>query len=171
MTPSSSLSFVIIHCDVVPRVNYSYLKGPMRVVSHNSEGIDVLRDIITQAVADYHVSRLRPFLYDERTLLPLQVAVTDSLDEFVAEAVVARRGGVHRPRTLLSFKIRWAGYGPDDDTWESWDNCRDSFAVQNFLSTHRNATVRRFAKKGYEPSLKSMEHNSDSSDSDSDNER
>ena len=81
-----------------------YLKGPMRVLSHNEEGIYVLRDLVTQAVADYHVSRLRPFLYDERTLLPLQAAVTDSLDEFIPESVQGMKGH-SRERNLSPLKL------------------------------------------------------------------
>ena len=123
-----------------------FLKGPMLVKSHSEDGEYVLQDIVTQKVFDYHVSRLRPFRYDERTMTPLQVAVTDTLDEFVAESVIQMRGDTRKQRKNLSFKIRWAGYGPDDDTWEPWEYCRDSMAVQRFLREHANARVRRLAK-------------------------
>ena len=55
----------------------------MRVLHRNdANGMYVLQNLVTQRPADYHVTKLRPFLYDERTLTPLQVAVTDSLDLF-----------------------------------------------------------------------------------------
>jgi hypothetical protein len=123
-----------------------FLKGPMRVLHHNPEGIYALQDLVTERVHDYHVSLLRPFLYDERTCTPLQAAVADSLDEFVAEMVVGMRGNTRGKRTDLSFKIRWAGYGEADDTWEPWDHCKDSFAVQAFLRAHTEARIRRLAK-------------------------
>jgi DNA (cytosine-5)-methyltransferase 1 len=55
-------------------------------------------------------------------------------------------GDVKRSRKLLKFKIRWAGYGPDDDTWEPWDNCKNSSVVQDFLRRHPDRNVRRLAK-------------------------
>ena len=123
-----------------------FLKGPLQVKNHNAEDMYALQDLVSQEIKTYHVSRLRPFLYDERTLTPLQAAVTDSLDEFVAERVIRMRGNTRRSRRELEFQIRWAGYGPADDTWEPWDACRDSYAVQNYLRAHADARVRRLAK-------------------------
>jgi hypothetical protein len=123
-----------------------FLKGPMLVKFHTSEGNYVLQDLVSQEVRDYHVSRLRTFLYDERTLTPMQVAVTDTLDEFVAERVIDMRGDSRNSRTNLSFLIRWAGYGPADDTWEPWSMCKDSVAVQNHLRDHKLPRIRRLAK-------------------------
>ena len=92
---------------------------------------------------------LRPFLYDERTLTPLQVATADTLDEFIVEKVLSMEGDPHKPRKFLRFRIRWAGYGPDDDTWEPWENVKDSDAVQLFLIQQSNKRVRRMVQKGY----------------------
>ena len=123
-----------------------FLKGPMLVKHHNKEGIYALQDLVTEKIYDYHMSQLRPFRYDERTCNPLQVAVTDSLDEFVAESVIKMRGNTRDRRTDLSFLIHWAGYGESDDTWEPWEHCKDSFAVQKFLRAHSEPRVRRLAK-------------------------
>ena len=123
-----------------------FLKGPMLVKNHTEEGNYVLQDLVSQEVRDYHVSKLRAFLYDERTLTPLQIAVTDTLDEFVAEQVIDMRGDSRTSRKDLSFLIRWAGYGPSDDTWEPWSMCKDSTAVQNHLREHKLPRIRRLAK-------------------------
>ena len=114
--------------------------------NHNAEDMYAVQDLVSQEIKTYHVSRLRQFRYDERTLTPLQAAVTDSLDEFVAEQVIRMRGDTRRSRRELEFLIRWAGYGAADDTWEPWDACRDSHAVQNFLRAHPQVRVRRLAK-------------------------
>jgi hypothetical protein len=123
-----------------------FLKGPLLVKHHNSEGIYVLQDLITEQVLDYHMSLLRPFLYDERTCTPLQAAVADSLDEFVVESVIRMRGDTRKSRKDLCFLVRWAGFGEADDTWEPWECCKDSHAVQKFLRAHSEARVRRLAK-------------------------
>ena len=124
-----------------------FLKGPLLVKQHNPKtGIYVLQDLVTGNCKDYHVSNLREFLYDERTLTPMQAALTDTLDEFVAEKVIRMKGDTRGSRANLSFRIRWAGYGEADDTWEEWKNCRDSFAVQTFLREHKDKRVRKLAK-------------------------
>jgi hypothetical protein len=146
-----------------------FLKGPMLVKHHNKEGIYALQNLVTEQVFDYHMSQLRPFLYDERTATPLQVAVTDSLDEFVAESVIRMRGDTRSSRKDLSFLIRWAGYGESDDTWEPWEYCKDSHAVQKFLRAHSEARVRRLAKP-VEAVNKQVSHDANESDI-SDDER
>ena len=123
-----------------------FLKGPMLVKGRNKEGIYVLQDLVTQEVHDYHMTQLRPFLFDERTGTPLAAAVSDTLDEFVAEKVIKMRGDTRKKRTDLVFLIRWAGYGEADDTWEPWDHCKDSHAVQVFLREHAEKRVQRLAK-------------------------
>ena len=124
-----------------------FLKGPMLVKEHDGlTGDYVLQDLVTAQRLDYHVSRLRPFLYDERTCTPLQAAVTDTLDEFVAERVLRMRGNSRKTRKDLSFRIRWAGSAEADDTWEPWEYCKDSHAVQTFLRAHPEARIRRLAK-------------------------
>jgi hypothetical protein len=106
----------------------------------------VLQDIVTGNCLDYHVDKLRPFLFDERTQTPLQVALTDTLDEFVVEKVISMTGNTRQSRKHLQFRIRWSGYGEADDTIESWDNVKDSFAVQAFLRAHPEKRIQRLAK-------------------------
>ena len=48
-----------------------FLRGPMRVIGWNNENIYHLQNLVTQTVSDYHVSKLRPFLHDERTKTPI----------------------------------------------------------------------------------------------------
>ena len=127
-----------------------FLKGPLRILkrSPSKKDIYVLQDLVTQATSDYHISKIQPFLYDPDSLTtPTKVATTDTLDEFIVEKVIKMKGSSHRPRKELMFLLRWAGYGPEDDTWERWDNCKDSEAVQQFLRTHKDKRIQRLAKK------------------------
>ena len=129
-----------------------FLRGPMRVIGWNNENIYHLQNLVTQTVSDYHVSKLRPFLYDERTKTPIQAALTDTLDEFVVEKVLDMQGDPHKmPRKNLQFKVRWAGYGPQDDTWEPWDFVKDNDQLQLFLYNHHNKHARKLCKKDYIP--------------------
>ena len=61
------------------------------------------------------------------------------------------RGDIRKSKTQLQFKIRWAGYGPEDDTWEPWECCRDNEQVRLFLFNHPNPRVKRLLPKDYLP--------------------
>jgi len=126
-----------------------FLKGPMRVLMPTKLGNYKLQELNSLETREYHVAHMRPFIHDERCIDPLKVAVADSLDEFVVERVIDMRGDVSK-RSTLEFKIRWAGYNATDDTWESWKDCRDAIAVQNFLVSHPDKKVQRLAKKEFQ---------------------
>ena len=128
-----------------------FLRGPLLVKSHSTQGMYILQDLVTQKLSEYHMSRLRPFEYDAKTLTPLQVAVTDSADEFIVQECLSMRGDTRGKRTQLEFKIRWAGYGPEDDTWEPWEFVRDCDAVQLYLYSHPNPRIRKLAKSSFIP--------------------
>jgi hypothetical protein len=128
-----------------------YLKGPMLVEKKLTEGMYTLRDLITMRCKDFHVSKMRTFLYDERTLLPAQVAATDSFDEFVIEKVLDIKGNPRGRKDQIFFKVRWAGYSEEDDTWVSWKDGRTATAVQLFLRDHSNPRVRKLGMKDFDP--------------------
>jgi hypothetical protein len=128
-----------------------YLKGPLLVVKKNAEDMYTLRDLITMSSVDYHVSVIRPFLYDERTLLPQQVAARDAFDLFVVEKVLSMRGNPRGPKSGIAFKCRWAGYTEADDSWVSWKDGRSTTAIQLWLHGHENERVRRLCIKGFDP--------------------
>ena len=122
-----------------------YWAGPLLVKHHNSEGNYVLQDLITAKLSDYHMSRIKEFLYDERTLTPLQAAVADSLDEFLVERVVEMHGDARNKKADLTFTLQWAG--TLEESTESWENCHDNDVVQTFLRNHPLKRVQRLAKK------------------------
>jgi hypothetical protein len=128
-----------------------YLYGPLLVVNKLPEGMYVLRDLITMRLKDYHESKIQPFLYDERTTVPAQVAATDSFDEFVIEKVIKMRGNPRAKKSELSFLVRWAGYTEADDTWVSWKDGRSNTAVQTFLYNHPVARMRKLCTEGFDP--------------------
>jgi transposase InsO family protein len=141
------------------------LKGPLLVVKKLSESTYTLRDLITMRLKNYHVSKMRPFLYDERTAQPMQVAAADSFDEFIVEEVLDWNGDPRKGKKTMSFKVRWAGYGPEDDTWVTWQDGKNCTAIQTYLFHHPNRRLRAMCKKGFDPeSLDDgldVEHDSD----------
>ena len=134
-------------CKVLP-----FLKGPLKVVHKKENDHYALLNLVTQSVTDYHSSRLRPFLYDERTLTPLQVACTDSFQEFIVGSVVSFKGKASGSIKNLQFKVRWAGYDdPREDTWEPYSFLRDTDALQDFLWSHPSKAIKKKARMGYIP--------------------
>jgi hypothetical protein len=99
----------------------------------------------------FHESKMRPFRYDERTLQPIQVAATDSFDEFVVEKVLAMRGNPRGSRSQIQFLVKWAGYEESENSWVDWADGRDSTAIQLFLYNHDNPRIRRLGKPGFDP--------------------
>jgi len=125
-----------------------FRKGPLQVVRQESKGTYVLQDIVTLNEVKYHESKLKPYLHDDRSgISPLAAAAADERDEFIVEEILDMDGDVKGRRTDLKFKIRWAGYGPEADTWEPWHNVRDNNIFQDYLKSHTSKVVRSLAKR------------------------
>jgi len=146
-----------------------FLRGPLLVKSRNDKsGVYVLQDLVSQRLYEYHVSALRHYKYDPQTQkTPLEIAVTDLPDEFIVQECLGIRGNLHGNRSNLEFHIRWAGYGPEDDTWEPWECVRDNDAVLTFVYNHPNKRVRRLVPKDFIPP-EARGHDEISSDSEND---
>jgi hypothetical protein len=104
-------------------------------------------------------------LYDERTKTPIQTALTDTFDEFVVEKILDMRGNPRGPKKLLEFKVRWAGYEPQDDTWEPWEYVKNNDQLQSYLFTHKDKRLQKWVNKDYIPPH--MRQDNESSDEDS----
>lgn len=142
-----------------------FLRGPLIVKSHDAEGMYTLQDLVTQRLSAYHVKALRTFEFDPTTLNPLEVAVTDTVDEFIVQECLGVKGDLKGKKVNLKFKVRWAGYGPEDDTWEPWEFVRDNDAVQQFIYEHPSKAVRKLGKKSYVPPYQREPEYSDEEDS------
>ena len=128
-----------------------YKAGPLLVQQKLPEGMYSLRDLITMTSKVYHVSKMSPFRYDERTLQPIQVAATDTFDQFVIEKVMAMKGDPRGPKSQIEFQVRWAGFSEANDSWISWKDSRTTNAVQLFLSEHSSKRVRSLGMKDFDP--------------------
>jgi hypothetical protein len=137
-------------------------KGPLQVVSH--EGSDyMLRDIVTHKLRKnpIHVSRLKQYAHEGAQLTPAQAARRD-LQEFAIQDVLEHRyirGLKSGGKNEMQFKTRWLGYGPSDDTWQSWRSLVDTKALHRYL--HKNKMDKlippKYRRDSYEDSDDELE--------------
>jgi hypothetical protein len=113
---------------------HTLLKGPLRVVK-GSESVFTLLDLVTNKEKDYHVSDLKPFLFDPIITSPLDVARKDYL-EFFIEAILKHSGNRNSKKTKLRFYIKWLGYDDDRNSWEPYSNIRDTSLCHEYLRSH-----------------------------------
>jgi Integrase core domain len=99
-------SYVLVHyrSGAPPSQLHTFLRGPMQVISVGNSRY-LLRDLVTHQEKEYHVSDMRPFIFDPSTTNPLDIARRDHLEYFV-EKVFARRGNLKFKRNL-EFHVRW----------------------------------------------------------------
>jgi transposase InsO family protein len=109
-------------------------KGPLRVLRVQDSTYTLL-DLVTNKENRYHVSYMKPFIFDPLEINPADVARHDYL-EFFVENIVAHRGDF-RNRKALSFKVKWLGYDHTHDTWEPYSNLRDVKLLHEYLTSHK----------------------------------
>lgn len=109
-------------------------RGPLVVVEANGNTYRC-QDLLSQKLVNFHATRLKR--YDmAQTEEPAAVAAVDA-DEFVVEAIVAHRGPRRNCRRAdLEFRVRWAGYQPDEDTWLPYREVADLAALDAYAAIH-----------------------------------
>ena len=122
-------------------------RGPLRVLKHKDSQY-TLFDLITKKEKVYHISDMKPFIYDPLHTNPQDVARRDYLEHFV-EAVLDHRGNPALKSTM-EFEIKWLTYDDSWNTWEPYSNLRDVDVLHDYLSRHNLAKLIpkkfRFAK-------------------------
>ena len=128
-------SYVLVQYENRPPSKlHPQLKGPMRVVNNIGSRYTV-QNLVTMKLEDFHVTRLKPFLYDDSVTIPRLVANRDQ-QVFDVDHILAHRGDPKR-KSSLEFLVRWTGYTDAHDTWEPWNSLRDTHALHRYLSAHR----------------------------------
>ena len=102
----------------------------MRVIKGLNSRYTLL-DIITGKEKDYHVSDLRPFVFDSALVDPLDIARRDRM-EFFIDKMSDHRGKLSQGKSLQFF-VSWMGYDQSDDFWEPCANLRDSTHLRSYL--------------------------------------
>ena len=98
-------SYVLVeYVERPPSKLHPRLQGPFRVISHIGTRY-LLQNLVTDIISDYHVSRLRPYLFDEDLDEdPKSVANRDE-QMFPVEAIIEHTGTAKNRKELLSAAI------------------------------------------------------------------
>ncbi|GKT37568.1 hypothetical protein ADUPG1_003506 [Aduncisulcus paluster] len=74
--------------------------------------------------------QLQKFNKGDQTEEELIRACARDSEDFPVEKIIIHRFGTKKP---IIFKIRWKGYGPEADTWGSWEDVKDCSALEQYL--------------------------------------
>ena len=95
------------------------------------DSIYTIEDLVSGKRIVTHVHNLRPFIYDPDRTSPLSVAQQNE-QEFVVEAILGHRGSRNR-RSTLAFKVRWADFGDEHDSWEPYKGLMHVGKLHDYL--------------------------------------
>ena len=90
-----------------------------------------LLDLMTGKEKDYHVSDMKPFVFDSALVDPLDVTRRGQMDFFIEKFSDHKRKLSHRKS--LQFFVSWMGYDQSYDSWEPYANLRDSDHLHSYL--------------------------------------
>lgn len=126
-------SFVLVRYrkSAPPTRLHTIWRGPLRVIRHQDSQYTLL-DLITKKEKVYHVSDMKPFIFDPLHTNPQDVARHDYL-EFFVEAILEHRGNPSLKSTM-EFQIKWLGYNDSHNSWEPYSNLRDLDILHDYLS-------------------------------------
>ena len=110
-----------VHGRGPPNKLLPYRKGPYKVVNNVGTRYTLL-DLVTNKLIDVLVHRIHPFRHDANHIGPKDAALRDN-EEFHVGEILEHRGDP-RFKSTLEFKVRWAGYEADHDSWEPWKGVR-----------------------------------------------
>jgi hypothetical protein len=77
---------------------------------------------------------LKIFKFDPSVINPRDVARRDT-NSFIVEKILAHTGTTNM-KSQMDFKVRWLGYGSEDDLWLPWKELRDNNALHKYLFDH-----------------------------------
>jgi hypothetical protein len=102
----------------------SWWRGPYEVTNvkqSDVKNVYTIQHLVTKREYLVDVTHLKPFYHDPTYVVPLNIAVKDT-DEYVVESIVEH--DVSDPKDT-KWRVRWAGFGVSEDTWEPLTNIKD----------------------------------------------
>jgi hypothetical protein len=123
--------YVLLREPAGPEDKISYPNtGPWLVES--IKGNDVtLRNLVYDNIRHINITQITPFVYDAEITDPYVEAMKDKQEYRVQEIVDIEN--VNGLRSLIRVKVRWTGYGPEEDSWVSWKDIRENVQLHKYL--------------------------------------
>jgi hypothetical protein len=111
-------------------------RGPYRVVSsyNNNRNVFTVQNLLTNQLEDFHITNLRPFIYDESLIDPADIAMQAQALTRV-EKIVNRKGN-KKNKFLMEFLVRWEGFDSTHDSWLKWSELKDNPKLHEYLDSH-----------------------------------
>jgi transposase InsO family protein len=127
-------SYVLVdYIEQPPTTLHTNLEGPFRVVS-SVDGKYTLQNLVTEELNEYHVSRLRPFYYDDEDV-PRHTANRDT-QQWDVDSIINHVGDQNHRKELI-FRVRWLGHDESCDTWEPYSNLRHNIKLHDYLRANK----------------------------------
>ena len=82
---------------------------------------------------------MKPFLYDAARIDPRDVAMHDER-EFEIDHIVTHRGD-RIDKTNMTFLVHWTGFSENEDSWEPWENLRNTEPLHRYLRNNHMKTL------------------------------
>ena len=105
-------------------------KGPFQVVNILGS-VYTVRNLVTNKCEDFHITNLRPFLYDPEMTDPRDVANADQgiMD---VKKITEHEFNANYPKryALYTFKVHWAD---GTESWEPWSAVRRNEVLHDYL--------------------------------------
>jgi transposase InsO family protein len=114
------------------------LRGPLQVIAVVGDTY-TLQELVTNKTDDYHVTQIRPFVYDPKYNSPDEAA-RHNHGEYLVEQILDHRGSRHEKDTM-EFLVKWAGYTEDENSWEPYSELKHNEQLHSYLETHRMRTL------------------------------
>ena len=123
----------------LPNKLSSRWRGPLLVVDIEGSSLYYIQDLLSFKIYKVHISRLKLFnmdLVDD----PRKIAQVD-INEWLVEAIVDHRFKFEKKAKLkerkgkkaYEFRVRWDGFGPEDDSWLPYSEVRDLIVFADYV--------------------------------------
>ena len=90
-----------------------------------------VRNLVTNKLKDYHITNLRPFIYDPNFTYPREVANADQRVMDIVRVTEHKFNAKYPNRyALYTFKVYWAD---GSDSWEPWSSVRRNEVLHEYL--------------------------------------
>jgi hypothetical protein len=109
-------------------------RGPYKVVNYTNN-IYTTQNLVTSKLEDFHITNLRPFLFDDNEVDPREIA-NQVLGLVDVEEIIKHKGNKHR-RRQMTFLVRWKGFHAKHDQWLPWKDVKDLEVLHEYLRTKK----------------------------------